>query len=224
MKNRHLCIVFAFFTLLVVGACAPVAEKAPVTPSAEESGLSAEEQNKLALAKFEEILEISSSGRRRERLPEIEAVYTEIIRKYPKSPLAQESWFSLFKIVMNDYAPPKIDRGEEIYREFIVKYPDSQFASEMEDMIATAFQRSGKWEQLLKFTTPAVRNYIKTGKMARPMHMFMYSEAKLNMGETAEAEKGFWIVVDLFPKSREAEMSKNRLRDLKTARSQQKKQ
>jgi TolA-binding protein len=180
------------------------AEKGPV-------GLSAEEQDKRALVLFQQIFDIMQSSDRKDAVPEMETLYREIIEKYTKAVLSQESYWRLVLIYLNDYDPPAFDKAEAAYADFIAKHPESQFRREIENDISNAYYRTGKWERLMKFCTPTVRQYIEKGRIERPRDMFMYAEAKKNLGDTAEAVKGYKIVIALFPKSREGLMAKQRL-------------
>jgi TolA-binding protein len=54
--------------------------------------------------------------------------------------------------------------------------------------------------------------YIEIGKRPRASMMFMYSEAHYNLGNLTEAEKGYEIVSELFPKLLVGLKSKSRLK------------
>ena len=76
----------------------------------EEKSLSVEDQNKKAFEAFNKILEITegSSDRASMREPLV-AAYREIIEKYPKAYLSQESYWRLVTIYLNDYDPPLVE-------------------------------------------------------------------------------------------------------------------
>ncbi|MEK7333505.1 MAG: hypothetical protein AAB017_09025, partial [Nitrospirota bacterium] len=71
------------------------------------------------------------------------------------------------------------------------------------------------WDRLLRIFTPHVKKFIATWKLDRPYHLFMFSEAKFNLGDLIEAEKGYKIVIEFFPKTTEGETSKKRLEEIK---------
>lgn len=177
--------------------------------------LSLDEQNKRAMDTFQNIFSLLEDSERKAVLPRLEQMYKEIIDNYPDAALSQESYWRLILIYLEDYNPPLFDKIEVLYAGFTLSYPQSQFRNEVEDMIATSYARHAKWQDLIKFSTPVVKQYIDTGKLARPQLMFAYADAKMNLGDIDEAEKGYRIVIALFPLSRESDMAKYRLEALK---------
>ncbi len=192
-------------------SCRSAATKTDRGAEEASTGLSVEEQDKGALELFQKAFDVLQSSDRKTAVPKMETLYREIIDKYPKAALTQEAYWRLVLIYLRDYEPPAFDKAEATYKDFVEKYSGSQFGREMEGDISDAYYRMGKWESLLKFYTPAVRQYIEKGTLARPRGMFMYSEAKMNLGDTVEAVKGYKIVVARFPESREGSMAKQRL-------------
>lgn len=182
-------------------------------------GLSIEEQSKKALETFQKILELTENADRMTVLPQIESAYVDIINKYPKASLSQECYWRLMLIYLTDYNPPVFEKAENLHSEFIKKYPDSHLRNLIDDTLSNSYHRNAKWEKLLRFYTPAVKQFIEKGTLSRPLEMFMYSEAKLNLGDLVEAEKGYKIVIALFPDSKESELSKERLEEVKKRKS-----
>ncbi|TAN38207.1 MAG: tetratricopeptide repeat protein [Nitrospirae bacterium] len=214
--NIHLRSSITVICLLLLpvfglSSCATDAKKAPADTPEKNLSLSAEEQDSRALVLFQKIFDLISESDRKTVLPKIEAMYGEIVNDYPKAALGQESYSRLIYIYMNDYDPPAYDKAEELYQRFLKKYPGSQFTNDISDSIAQGYYRNGKWEQLQKFFTPAVKKYIETGKLERPRELFLYAEAKLNLGDLAEAEKGYRIIIAEAPKTKEGSISKQRL-------------
>lgn len=210
LKLSVISLLASVLMSLVLFSCAVNGQKQqaeePVRPS-----LSPAEQDAKALELFMSISEIFDQSSRQEALPKVEALYLKIINDYPDAALGQECYWRLIIIYVRDTNPPQFEKAETYYGRFIKKYPDSQFRREIEDVMSKAYFASGKWENILAFYSPAVERYIKTGKLDRPQDMFLYAEAKLNLGDLTESEKGYRIVISLFPKSRESSISKQRL-------------
>jgi tetratricopeptide (TPR) repeat protein len=206
MKKLLLCIIPVFLF-----ACAvPLKKEEKPLPQP----LSKEEQEKRALEAFNAILEITEKGPRHEILPELEKAYLEIINNYPEAPLAQESYLRLLLIYTKEFVPPKTEEAEKLYREFQMRYPDSPFKKEIENTMVRFYYNHKLWDRLLTSQIPYIKEYIKTGELKTPVHLFYYSEAKFGLGDLKEAEKGFRTIITLFPQSSEAVVSKKRLEDI----------
>lgn len=203
---------------LVLSSCATTDPKqdaggtSPVKPVS--SLMSQKEQDTRALELFEQISEIFSESDRKSALPKAEALYLRIISEYPDAALGQESYWRLVLICLRDYVPPQYEKAEAYYGAFMKKYPQSPFRYEIEDAISGSYYTDGKWDKIMAFYIPAVKRYIETGKLDRPHDIFFYAEAKFNLGDLVEAEKGYKIVVSLFPKSREGIFAAKRLDEL----------
>jgi TolA-binding protein len=173
--------------------------------------LSVEEQTHKANEGFEKILEIVESSERKSVLSEIENAYLEIIDKYPKAPITQECYWRLMSVYLTDYDPPRIQKAETLYSDFIKKYPDSVIVNWMKDDLSKNYYEKRQWKKLMAFHAPAVKQYIEKRTLSRPTEMFMYSEAKFNLDDIDEAEKGYKIVISLFPNSMEGLKAKEML-------------
>jgi len=204
--------------------CGSVAER-PVSASPEKTENKAElslaEQEEKSVALFQQVFEMVGKNDRSTVLDKIESAYREIADKYPKAPLAQECYWRLITLYLNDYNPPLYDKIEATYAEFIKKYPDSPFREETEDNIAKMYYIKGQWDKLMRFYAPAIKKFIATGKLGRPQEIFLYSEAKMKLGDLTESEKGFKIVMANFPDTREASLAAQRLDAIAAAKSKQ---
>ncbi len=199
-----------FFVLIVVliYSCATAPKKTEtekpeeIKPSAETKNApapTAEETKSLEL--FTGVLElIESTDDRKSVLPKIEELYENIIRDYPDAPLAQESYWKLITIYVEDYSPPAYDKAEIKYNEFVKKYPQSYIKGFIDDTLTNSYYKNADWNGLLKLTAPVYQEYLEKGKQPRASMMFMYSEANYNLGNIEEAGKCYKIVSELFPK------------------------
>jgi TolA-binding protein len=215
MKNRNsigkFAPLFIVATLLISCATAPDAGKTAEPSVPAMARLPLNEQERLSQEMFEMILELTANEERASIIPRMEAMYREIIDKYPDAPLAQESYWRLIIMSIEDKNPPDIERAEAVYREFNAKYPGSPVKAAIDDTLMHFYYSIEKWDYLINILKPYIREYIKTGMLNGPYTLFLYSEAKLNLGDTVEAEKGYKIIIDTFPKSTEARISKLRL-------------
>jgi tetratricopeptide (TPR) repeat protein len=209
MKKNALHIVCSVLTVIFVYSCATkpkrvetekLREIPPVTGEADKVPAPKKDETK-SLELFSEVLElVESTADRKSVLPKIEELYNEIIEQYPDAPLAQESYWKLITIYVQDYSPPAYDRAKTRYEEFKNKYPQSFLQGFIEDTLGNSYYKNGEWDSLLELTMPSYREYVEKGKEPRASMMFMYSEAKYNMGFIEEAEEGYAIVAKLFPK------------------------
>lgn len=159
------------------------------------------EEEVKSLELFTEVLDlVESSDDRKTVLPQIEELYSKIIEQYPTAPLAQESYWKLITIYVEDYSPPEYDKAEAMYYEFIEKYPQSFIKGFIEDKIGNSYYKNKEWERLLKLTAPVYQEYIDSGVQPRASMMFMYAESQYNLGNTEEAEKVYKMTEKLFPK------------------------
>jgi tetratricopeptide (TPR) repeat protein len=218
---KFLLLIF-LLSFFVIG-CAPApeivqperpTEVPPPQKPKEKVVPTAREQESLEI--FTEILDIiESSEDRQSVLPQVEELYDRIIREYPDTPLAQESYWKLITIYMEDYSPPDFEKAETRYTEFIKKYPNSILRGMVEDTLGKGYYKNAKWEELLRLCTPVYKDYIEKGKHPRASLIFMYSEANYNLGNLEEAEKGYRIVAELFPKLIVGKKSKAMLEKMK---------
>ena len=176
--------------------------------------MSPEEQNKKALEAFQNILDLSESGERRQILPRLEAAYHDLIGSYPKANLVHEACWRLLQIYINDYQPPAFDKAEKLRAEFYGNYPDSRLKDLIDRTLADGYARHGKWDKVLALFAPSIKQSIESGKFTRVYDIFMYSEAKYKLGDLAEAEKGYRIVTTTFPDTRHGAIAKTRLEEI----------
>jgi TolA-binding protein len=199
---------------------------APITASSEEPGeakpseetkekLSPADSEAKAYELFNEILTLTETSDTKTVLPQIETLYFKIIREYPETALAQESYWRLISIYVDRSIPPGYEKAETLYFEFLKKYPESVIKNMIEDTLSKSYYKNGKWDKLLKLSLPAVNEFKEKGKLSNPNLMFMYAEAKFNLGDLIEAERAYKIVIELFPTSSKAAASKRRLEEIK---------
>jgi tetratricopeptide (TPR) repeat protein len=209
MKKNRLHSLFLVLIIILICSCAGAPKKVEmekpegIKPSPVEIKkvpAHTEEETK-SLEVFTSVLElIESTDDRKSVLPKIEELYDNIIRQYPEAPLAQESYWKLITIYVDDYSPPAYDKAEMKYNEFLKKYPQSHIKGFIEDTLANSYYKNSDWNGLLQLTTPAYQEYLEKGQQPRASMVFMYAEANYNLGNLEEARKVYKIVSELFPK------------------------
>ncbi len=211
---------FRIFFLLV--QCFMLAQTLPDIAHAEEAKvLNRDEQNREALKAFEKILEMTESAERSTILPQIEAAYFDIIRRYPEAYLTQESYWRIMLIYLIDSNPPEFAKAAGLREEFLKKYPESKLKDLMDSTLADAYYKHGQWDKLLALYAPSIRKSIETRIFTKVADIFMYSEAKFRLNDLAEAEKGYKIVIATFPDAKESDIARSRLRDIQANKSKQ---
>jgi TolA-binding protein len=198
-----LVILFSEFYLL---SCAV----AP--PKEEPSEISVEEQDRLSMEKFEELLESTANIPHDKTRPMAREGFYEIIDKYPDSYLAEESYFRLIISYLEDFYPPEEAKAEAIYREYFEKYPKPRLNNAINDTMVRFYYKTGSWEKLVAFSIPYLSDYVKTGTLKAPLFLFFYSEGKFNLNDLKEARIGYKTLIHYFPNSREAKIAKEKLK------------
>lgn len=202
--------------LLLISGCATLpgtAEEKKTVP--EKKKIATEEQEKKAMGVFNKILDITSeAGERQEALPKMEVLYEEIIDNYPDVQIAEESYWRLIAILVEEFKPPKVEKAEKLYGEFSKKYPGSNMRFNIDQTLGQFYYSSKLWDRLLRFCSPQVKRFIQTGKLEGPYYLYMYSEAKFNLNDIVEAEKGYKIVLEFFPKTKEGYAANKRLKEI----------
>jgi TolA-binding protein len=214
MNRTGIHTLYILFIIALFASCPSAPIKDAETKKARAPKEPKEEELK-SLDRFMEILNlVESAPDRKAVLPEVEKAYIGIIKEYPDTPLAQESYWRLIMIYINDYSPSDYEKAESCYHEFLDKYPQSPLQYFVEEALGARYYRDAMWKKLLLVSTPAFKKYIDQGKSSTPSLMSMYAEANFNLGNFKEAEKGYKIVMDLFPKLNESKKSMARLEEI----------
>jgi tetratricopeptide (TPR) repeat protein len=217
-------IIFLYVVLFSVPASAlqnSESQKSenPQTVTEKKRAYTPTMQERESLKVFNEILDvIESTSDRKSILPKIEELYGKIIREYPEAPLAQESYWKLLTLYVEEYSPPAYEKAETLYNDFLISHPKSILKGFMVETLGKSYYKNDRWDQLLEISAPVFREYIEQEKKTPASILFMYSEANYNLGNMAEAEKGYEIVAGKFPKLHEAIKSKARLEKIRKGR------
>jgi len=192
--------IFILMTFLLVSCKAAPVKQAP--------SLTVTQQEELAMKKFREILDSTKELKRQDAVPLIMNGYDEVIEKYPDSYLAEESYYRKMSIYLLENYPPMEKEAEDVYREYFSKYKKPRMGMAMNGDLARYYYNNQKWEKLARFTTPFMREYVRTGKYGDTVFLFLYTEAKFYLKDYEEARKGYQIIKKNFagkPDARNAE-------------------
>ncbi len=214
---QNLTLIATVIALLYLTGCSTVKEKPSVykePPTKKE--LSKEEQKKLSLKPFKEVLTLRETGKNDpETLSKIEQLYFQIQTSYPESPLAEESYLHLAKLYLRDYKPPRPEKAEKMYLLHKKLYPDSSLSKRIKDFIVRYYHAAGMWNRLLDFLEPDILEFIKTGKIKEVEYLYMYAEAKYHLSDIVEAVKGYEWVIKLAPETNLARRARAKLEKMK---------
>lgn len=220
MKQKFFMIktALAALGLMLLISCV----SAPVeSPKKQKSDIPIELQEEVALEKYNDILQVVLTTPIDKMGAVLNDRYMEIIRDYPDSFYAEESYFRLMQSRIKYFWPPDFDGAEKHYAEYIRNYPKSErIVNLMNDYMVRTYYYYEQWSRMVTFLQPYLKNYIATGD-AKPVHfMYYYSIAKFKLKDYEEARKGFDIVINQFPGSAEARNSAERLKDIDAAEKQ----
>ncbi len=207
-------ILFIGLLAMVFGGCAPKEKRPPQVPQA-----TVEEQQKKAMKVFQKVLEISEQkGPTPEALQEKIALLRQMPERYPDAPISQEAYWHIINIYLKQFYPPKVEEAERTYREFLRRYPNSPIKAAIESTFNLFYFQHRMWDKLERMHRHRIKQFIETGRIDSPFYFYMYSLAKMNLGELDEAEKGFkWIILK-YPTTQAAKDAKRQLKKLKKLR------
>ncbi len=214
-------LILLLLLLIVVILAVPLSELQAADDKQGTAELSVDEQNKKALEAFNEILDLSESGDRQKVLPQLEAAYYQIITSYPKAYLVQEIYWRLVQIYVNEHVPPAFEKAEGLRREFNKKYSGSKIGDLIDRSIADGYYKNSMWDKLLAFFAPSIKQSVETGTFTKVYDLFMFTEAKFNLNDLVEAEKGYKLIINKFPEFRESKIAKKRLEEIAQKRQKQ---
>ena len=210
-------LALALLGLSVLASCASAPSSQQTPPPAQLSKMPIQEQEKHSLEKYSEVLDMIANVPAHEVAAQLNEKYKEIIKDYPDSYYAEESYFRLIKSSIRDPWPPDFDTAERYYAEYSKNYPKPRMIVVMNDFMVRTYDEYKQWDRLIAFLQPYIKRYVQTGN-AEPVHfMYYYSEAKAGKNEFEEARRGFQTVINLFPDSAEAKFASKRLVDLDKA-------
>ena len=169
------------------------------TTEQEPEEIPLEKQQELALESYTYLLDKTSHMSRPEKRGILLEGYEEVIRKYPDSSFAHESYFHLIRLYLYNYDVPKEKEAEEVYRRYFKAYEDPRIGDSLSLEMAKYYYQFRRLEHLVSFTVPFMQEYVETGKMRDGLFLFYYSEAKYLLKDYREALRGYVTYSKLYP-------------------------
>jgi hypothetical protein len=190
-------------------------ESLPPIPARGKGEFSKEEQIRLSSKEFIKIYELTQEKDRSANLEKIISKYYLIINQYPDAPLAEESYWHLIQLMLDDFKPPRKDKAVELFDTFAANYPDSPFKNIIADTLMRFYYRNQFWDDLLKMTAPYINETNTTAALKMPVPIFFYAEAAFHLADLQEATRGYDLIINSFPDTRMARIAKERMRDIR---------
>ena len=219
-RARFLQALLLLWSAFVL-SCVPPPEVG-VSPERPVVSMPPQEQEEKSFEVFESMLEETTGKSIEEKTPVLDAGYRDIIRNYPDSFLAEESYLRLMLLNLENYDPPRVEEAERVYREYFRIYPAPRLNNAMNDSLARIYYTYGYWDRLAAFCVPMVKRYLEGRAASDALYLFYYSEAKLRLGEPGEAAKGYVLLQRQFGKGELGRQSADRLKAIEELGKKQK--
>lgn len=108
-------------------------------PPKDDKPLNRDEQIDLARRLFKRAADTPKS-----RLKDFKEIYSEIIRRCPEAPQAQEAYWRLSNLYLNAYGEPQNKEIIKLLEEFMNRYPDSKGIPNIRRRLIMAYERTGR--------------------------------------------------------------------------------
>ena len=181
----------------------------------ENVELSLEEQIRLSSKEFIKIYELSQGKDRSANLERIIDQYYLIINQYPDAPLAEESYWHLIKIMLNEFQPARKSEALELYNTFVANSPDSLLINIAADTLMRFYYRNKLWHDLLEMTAPYINEMKTVAALETPVPIFLYAEASYHLDDLQEAARGYELILKYFPDTLMARITRARMVEIK---------
>lgn len=169
-------------------------------------------QQRLAAKLFDDLYKIA--GQRGEALVAKKIdLYQRIINRCPDVPLAQECYWHLLDVMMQDVQPPRKEEALRLYADFNRRYPQSKMRSVVSHQLMKGLYQHGQWSDLERIATQYLQTTRKrkNGAPSAPLALFWRAEARFSLGEVEAAKKGYGKILQYFPKSLMARVARQRM-------------
>lgn len=187
--------LFAIMVIMFASSCKTAPVSAPVP---ETTQLPREEQQELALQSYTDLLESTARMTRVEKRDIMVKGFENVMRNYPETSYAHESYFHLIRHYLYNYDAPREKDAEDVYRRYFEKYEDPKLGTTLSLEMAKYYYQFKRLDRLVDFTIPFMQEYVETGKMRDGLILFYYSEAKFLLKDYKEALRGFVTYANLY--------------------------
>ncbi len=213
MKTLKQTLTFiAIIIAMFISSCKTAPVSAPVPETAQ---LPTEQQQELALLSYTELLEKTSRMTRVEKRDIMVKGFEDVMRNYPDTSYAHESYFHLIRHYLYNYDIPMEKEAEEVYRRYFETYEDPRLGNALSLELAKYYYQFKRLDRLVSFTVPFMQEYVKTGKMRDGLFLFYYSEAKFIQKDYKESLRGYVTYAKLYPGNNLEKFVKKRLAEIR---------
>ncbi len=207
-----LLLSLACLALPISSGAATVVAVSDQGGGADAAPLSLPVQQQLAAQLFEDIYNISGGAGEAIVAQKI-ALYRRIIDRCPDVPLAEESYWHLLKIMMQDVLPPHKKEALQLYETFNRRYPESRMRTVVSQELMKSLYQQGEWADLDRIASSCLQSAPRNqeGASSDPVAVFLHAEAEYNLGKVPAAQAGYAEILHYFPQTRMAEIARARL-------------
>jgi len=167
----------------------PADEDQAQTPSG--TVLSIEEQEKLAKASFETMINLDKW-----ETDQFESIYREVIEKCPDVDAAQESCWRLSNLYLLSADPPNFDGIIEVLEHLMKKYPDSPLIPAAKNRLTIAYERTGRHESLANMYEELFQRNPQLDDRQYMIYAIEYANALAALGRVGEARDYYQKAID----------------------------
>lgn len=209
---RWTIIAAAISITVLLAACQTIPF---ITTRQEPEVVPLEKQEYLALESYTDLLNKTSGMNRVEKRDILLEGFEEVIRKYPDSSFAHESYFHLIRHYLYNYDTPMEKEAEEVYSRYFKAYEDPRIGDTLSLEMAKYYYQFNRLDRLVSFTVPFMQEYVETGKMRDGLFLFYYSEAKFLLKDYREALRGYVTYSKLYSDNDMKKFVRKRLMEIR---------
>ena len=204
------------FIAIIIAMFASSCKTAPVSaPVPETLKLPKEQQQELALQSYKELLEKTERMTRVEKRDIMVKGFEYVMRNYPDSSYAHESYFHLIRHYLYNYDIPREKEAEEVYGRYFETYEDPRLGNTLSLELAKYYYQFKRLDRLVSLTVPFMQEFVETGKMLDGLFMFYYSEAKFIQKDYKESLRGYVTYARLYPNNDMKKFVQKRLKEIR---------
>ncbi|MBP7633086.1 tetratricopeptide repeat protein [Candidatus Ozemobacteraceae bacterium] len=156
-----------------------------------ETSLSPEEQKKLALSLYEEMIALDKWETAR-----FEALHRQVIEKCPATDHAIESCWRLSNLYLTSEDKPRYDELIEVLEHLVTKYPDSKIVPDAKNRLLIAYKDSGRHEKVVTMYQELFKLNPSPDERTFMIWALDYANALSAVGKTDEARVLYEQVVE----------------------------
>ena len=204
------------FIAIIIAMFASSCKTAPVSaPVPETVKLPMEQQQELALQSYKELLDKTARMTRVEKRDIMVKGFEDVMRNYPDTSYAQESYFHLIRHYLYNYNTPREKEAEEVYGRYFETYEDPRLGNTLSLEMAKYYFQFERLDRLVSLTVPFMQEYVETGKMRDGLFLYYYSEAKFMQKDYKESLRGYVTYARLYPGNDMEKFVQKRLKEIK---------